>query len=97
MIHTFKGNSSLEDFCSQDDIDIKEVIFFLFQAIKDDVSFWNRYDERNKNKKRRRRPLYGQKQSYTLCAKPFMFGKAVAMIFDQSLPNYHSKLLVVSL
>lgn len=29
MIHTFKGNSSLEDFCSQDDIDIKEVIFFF--------------------------------------------------------------------
>lgn len=67
-----------------------------FQDIKDDVSSWNRYDERNKNKKRRRRPLYGQKQSYTLCAKPFMFGKAVAMIFDQSLPNYHSKLLVIA-
>lgn len=67
-----------------------------FQAIKDDVSYWNRYDERNKNKKRRRRPLYGQKQSYTLFAKPFMFGKAVAMIFDQSLPNYHSKLLVIA-
>lgn len=34
MIHTFKGNSSIEDFCSQDDIDIKEVIFFYFRLSK---------------------------------------------------------------
>lgn len=61
------------------------------------MSYWNRYHERNKSKKKKRGTLEEPKQSYTLCEKPFMFGKAVAMIFDHSLPNYHSKLLVVSL
>ncbi|XP_048773357.2 uncharacterized protein LOC125678734 isoform X3 [Ostrea edulis] len=70
---------------------------FGMQA-KDIESYVHRkYNQKTTDKKKKKREkTYGIKLAFKLRAAPFMFGRAVAMIFDNCIPTITSKFLVIA-